>query len=55
VITEATLATQAERRLVLAELGVEPVANPSVIVIGPVAGLDLRCPPVPTPLQVEHA
>jgi len=55
IITDATLATQAEHRLVLAELGTEPVANPSVIVVGPVAGLDLRCPPVPTPLQVEHA
>ena len=42
VITEATTGTQAERRLRLHELGAVPVPNPSVIVIGAVAALDLR-------------
>jgi siroheme synthase len=42
IITEATLPTQRETRLRLLDLGVEPVANPSVIVIGTVASLDLR-------------
>jgi uroporphyrin-III C-methyltransferase len=42
IITEATLPTQRETRLRLQDLGVEPVANPSVIVIGTVASLDLR-------------
>lgn len=44
VITEAATARQSERRLRLAELGDEPVPNPSVIVIGAVASLDLRSP-----------
>ena len=42
IITEATLPTMRERRHTLAELGEERVPNPSVIVIGAVAGLDLR-------------
>ncbi|MCE9621500.1 MAG: uroporphyrinogen-III C-methyltransferase [Actinomycetia bacterium] len=42
IITDATLSTMRETRLRLGELGVEPVANPSVIVIGAVASLDLR-------------
>ena len=42
IITDATLPTQTEQRLRLQELGNEPVANPSVIVIGTVASLDLR-------------
>lgn len=45
IITEATTATASERRIVLSELGVERVPNPSVIVIGAVAALDLRNPP----------
>lgn len=44
VVTDATLPTQREQRLTLAELGREPVANPSVIVVGAVAALDLRTP-----------
>jgi uroporphyrin-III C-methyltransferase len=42
VITEATQPTQREVRTTLARLGTEPVPNPSVIVIGAVAALDLR-------------
>lgn len=42
VITDATSADQREVRLTLATLGDEPVPNPSVIVIGTVAALDLR-------------
>jgi uroporphyrin-III C-methyltransferase len=42
VITDATLPSQSELRLRLRDLGTEPVANPSVIVIGTVASLDLR-------------
>lgn len=42
IITDATLPTMRETRLRLAQLGDEPVANPSVIVIGAVASLDLR-------------
>lgn len=42
IITEATSPAMRERRLVLSELGVDPVPNPSVIVIGAVAALDLR-------------
>lgn len=42
VITEATQPTQRELRTTLARLGVEPVPNPSVIVIGAVAACDLR-------------
>jgi uroporphyrin-III C-methyltransferase len=42
IITEATTDTMAERRLTLAQLGDEPVPNPSVIVVGAVAALDLR-------------
>ena len=42
IITDATLPTMRELRLRLGELGDEPVANPSVIVIGAVASLDLR-------------
>jgi len=41
VITSATNADQEVARLTLAELGVEPVRNPSTIVIGAVAGLDV--------------
>ena len=44
IITEVSTDRESERRLVLAELGVEPVPNPSVIVIGAVAALDLRSP-----------
>jgi uroporphyrin-III C-methyltransferase len=46
IITNATLPSQRETRLRLHELGVEPVANPSVIVIGTVASLDLRSVPL---------
>ena len=42
VITDATLPTMRETRLRLGQLGDDPVANPSVIVIGAVASLDLR-------------
>lgn len=42
VITEATQPTQRELRTTLAALGAEPVPNPSVIVIGEVAAIDLR-------------
>jgi uroporphyrin-III C-methyltransferase len=42
IITEATTPEQREARLRLHELGETPVANPSVIVIGAVAALDLR-------------
>lgn len=42
IITDATLPTMSERRLTLAQLGEERVPNPSVIVIGAVAALDLR-------------
>lgn len=44
IITEATTPTMLEKRLTLAELGIAPVQNPSVIVIGAVAALDLRSP-----------
>jgi uroporphyrin-III C-methyltransferase len=55
VVTDATLPTEREHRLTLGELGAEPVANPSVIVIGAVAGLDLRSriPSPPAPLTLE--
>lgn len=42
VVTDATLATQREERTTLDRLGTEPVANPSILVIGAVAGIDLR-------------
>jgi siroheme synthase len=42
IITEATQPTQRELRTTLDRLGVDPVPNPSVIVIGAVAALDLR-------------
>jgi uroporphyrin-III C-methyltransferase len=42
IITDATLPTMRESRLRLADLGDEPVATPSVIVVGAVASLDLR-------------
>lgn len=38
IVTEATTPNQHVRTLTLAELGVEPVKNPSVIVIGAIAG-----------------
>ena len=38
IVTEATTPRQQVRYLELDELGIEPVANPSVIVIGAVAG-----------------
>jgi uroporphyrin-III C-methyltransferase len=44
IVTDATLPTQTERRLTLGELGASPVSNPSVIVVGTVAALDLRTP-----------
>jgi uroporphyrin-III C-methyltransferase len=44
IITNATTPQMAEHRMVLGELGVIPVPNPSVIVIGAVAALDLRSP-----------
>jgi uroporphyrin-III C-methyltransferase len=44
IITDASTPREREQRLVLAELGVEPVPNPSVIVVGAVAALDLRTP-----------
>jgi uroporphyrin-III C-methyltransferase len=44
IITEASTDRETETRLTLAELGDAPVPNPSVIVIGAVAALDLRCP-----------
>ena len=42
VITDATQPTQRELRTTLDQLGVAPVPNPSVIVIGAVAATDLR-------------
>lgn len=42
VITDATLPTERCARLTLQELGLTPVANPSVIVVGSVAAHDLR-------------
>ena len=45
IITDASTENESERRMVLRELGIEAVPNPSVIVIGAVAALDLRCPP----------
>lgn len=42
VVTDATLPTQTDVRTTLAELGSVPVRNPSTIVIGAVAALDLR-------------
>jgi uroporphyrin-III C-methyltransferase len=42
IITNATTPEQTEARLRLHELGETPVPNPSVIVIGAVAALDLR-------------
>jgi uroporphyrin-III C-methyltransferase len=42
IITNATTPDMTEHRLVLSQLGDQPVPNPSVIVIGAVAGLDLR-------------
>jgi uroporphyrin-III C-methyltransferase len=44
IITNATTPQMSEHRMVLSELGVVPVPNPSVIVIGAVAALDLRTP-----------
>jgi uroporphyrin-III C-methyltransferase len=44
IVTDATLPTQSEQRLTLGELGATPVSNPSVIVVGAVAALDLRTP-----------
>ncbi len=49
IITNATTPQMSEQRLVLSELGVQPVPNPSVIVIGAVAALDLRTPFVMSP------
>ncbi|MCB1256630.1 MAG: uroporphyrinogen-III C-methyltransferase [Microthrixaceae bacterium] len=42
IVTEATLPTQTETRTTLDQLGLEPVPNPSVLVIGAVAAVDLR-------------
>lgn len=55
IITDATLATERERRLVLRELGAESVPNPSVIVIGAVAGLDLRTSGSATTRTATHS
>ncbi len=49
VVTWATMARQETRRLSLSELGVEPVANPSIIVVGAVAQLDLSAVVRPAP------
>ncbi len=46
IVTEATTARQRVRYLALDELGIEPVANPSVIVIGAVAGSPVLAPNV---------
>lgn len=46
IVTEATTAQQRVRYLELDDLGIEPVANPSVIVIGAVAGLPVLTPTV---------
>jgi uroporphyrin-III C-methyltransferase len=45
IITSATCADQEIARLTLAELGVEPVRNPSIIVVGHVAALDVTASP----------
>ncbi len=55
IITEASTDNESERRLVLSELGTEPVPNPSVIVVGAVAALDLRCPGIATPNAASPA
>ncbi len=41
VITRATTPTQTTVRLTLAELGTTPIENPSIIVVGPAAGMSL--------------
>lgn len=41
VITRATTPQQTSSRLALGELGNEPVTNPSIIVVGPAAALEL--------------
>ncbi|MEM7091970.1 MAG: uroporphyrinogen-III C-methyltransferase [Actinomycetota bacterium] len=46
IVTEATTPNQRTRFLELDELGIEPVANPSVIVVGAVAGAPVL-PPLP--------
>ncbi|MEM8706256.1 MAG: uroporphyrinogen-III C-methyltransferase [Actinomycetota bacterium] len=48
IITEATTERQRIASLPLSELGVEPVANPSVIVVGAVAGDPVLDPQDPT-------
>jgi uroporphyrin-III C-methyltransferase len=52
IITNATTAEQLEVRLRLQELGDSPVPNPSVIVIGAVAALDLRILAAHSPTEV---
>jgi uroporphyrin-III C-methyltransferase len=42
VVTDATLLSEQVTRTVLARLGDEPVLNPSTIIVGTVAALDLR-------------
>lgn len=45
IVTDATNRSQRVTRLRLSQLGRDPVANPSVLVIGPVAALDLGALP----------
>ncbi len=55
IITEACTERESERRIVLSELGVEPVPNPSVIIIGAVAALDLRSQVIPSTATTQEA
>lgn len=50
IITKATTAEQREVRLKLGELGESEVENPSIIVVGPAAALDLAA----TSPMIEH-
>ncbi|MEM9606645.1 MAG: uroporphyrinogen-III C-methyltransferase [Actinomycetota bacterium] len=48
IVTEASRDGQTVHRLRLAELGIEPVRSPSVIVVGATAALDLTTLPIAT-------
>ena len=48
VVTNATTASQSVTSLILDDLGREPVANPSVIIVGPVAGRPVMAPQDPS-------
>lgn len=58
IITEATTPAQRIRTLTLGELGAVPVRNPSVIVVGAVAGspvLDPQDPTLPSLISPHHS